>query len=1121
MPHRAFITNTGEKTLKKRLGELIEHSGILKFLVGFFYFSGWSELYKPLKDRSDIEIRILVGLDVDKKLFRTIEVARDMNEKSNDEKADDFFESLLNAINSEQMDTEEFYRQVEFFVRLIEQNKLKIRKTAEPNHAKLYIFKIKEHLKGIAECKFITGSSNLTRAGITEQNEFNVEIGDYGTDKAEQYFDELWETAVEITEEPKRKSDLINTIHKRSQAAQVTPFEAYVKVLKTYIDLQEQKHIKPHVQRLLEKEGYKSYTYQSDSVNQALTILENYNGVIIADVVGLGKSVVASMIACNLGKRGMVICPPGLIDKHAKSGWSMYREHFKLHDWEIYSCGDLENACDYMHNYGDDVEIVIVDETHRFRNQDTQSFELLSSICHGRQVMLLTATPFNNTPADIFSLLKLFVIPGKSKITLDENLEVRFSFYESLFRRLSFISKNHNSPDAVKRTRAERYYEQLFDALPIDLEQVQQRTHQMSQEIRAVLEPIMIRRNRLDLKRDPVYQTEMTELSETHDPQELFFELTGEQSLFYDSVINEYFGEYGQFKGAIYQPFIYEKKRDVEELSEEDNRQFQQQRNLFDFMRRLLVKRFESSFGSFDQSIQNFIRVHECVQDFIKNSGGKYILDRRLIEKIYNQDEEEIEMALLDFAVKLEEKKTPKNYRIYNVSEFERKDDFLMEIEEDLQLFKSVQNRIRELKLVDNDPKLQSLVKELNKILSIKPKAGEPIRKVIVFSEYMDTVKHLKPVLEKMFVGKVFTVEGSLGVKQNNELLTNFDASKKLREQNDDYDILLTSDRLSEGYNLNRAGAIINYDIPWNPTRVIQRVGRINRIGKKVFNWLYIYNFFPTEAGADIVKSRQIASQKMYLIHNTLGEDAKIFEVDETPSPAELFKRININPDEQDDESLFTKIRAKYLAIKKEHPEVIERIQSLPVRIKTAKKSNTYQLVVFRRKALGLFIHAMIENTDGKNNIEPLLIEQALPLIECVKDELRLPLSEKFWTYYEQIKSFKPTYRASKNDLSLEVKAMNNLKSALSYYKQELDNELSFIRTLIKDLRDYHILSKYSLRRISSHELQPDKQKELERFKKEIEYLRRNLGEDYLDVIKKRIADNYHEIIIAVENYSG
>jgi HKD family nuclease len=111
---------------------------------------------------------------------------------------------------------------------------LLIRKTADPNHAKLYLFNIKDELQGLVDQKFITGSSNLTRAGVLEQNEFNVEIGDYGTEQAEAYFDALWETAVPISERKDRKQYLINLVRNRSQAAQVTPFEAYVKVLKTY-----------------------------------------------------------------------------------------------------------------------------------------------------------------------------------------------------------------------------------------------------------------------------------------------------------------------------------------------------------------------------------------------------------------------------------------------------------------------------------------------------------------------------------------------------------------------------------------------------------------------------------------------------------------------------------------------------------------------------------------------------------------------------------------------------------------------------------------------------------------------------------------------------------------------
>ncbi len=212
-----------------------------------------------------------------------------------------------------------------------------------------------------------------------------------------------------------------------------------------------------------------------------------------------------------------------------------------------------------------------------------------------------------------------------------------------------------------------------------------------------------------------------------------------------------------------------------------------------------------------------------------------------------------------------------------------------------------------------------------------------------------------------------------------------------------------------------------------------------------------------------------------------------------------------------------TRLRAKYLAIKDKHPEVIERVSNLPARIKAAKASQVYRLIVFRRKALGLFIHAATDGPDG-SEVNDLLFEDALRWIECDMSEPQLPLSDKFWANYELIKTYKPLYKASKSELSLEVKAMNNLQSAIRFYKSELHDKLPFIRTLIKDLREYHTLSKYSLRRLSAFDLKPDKPKELKRFEIELQYLLRTLGEDYLDIIKERISDNYHEIIIAVEN---
>jgi hypothetical protein len=622
------------------------------------------------------------------------------------------------------------------------------------------------------------------------------------------------------------------------------------------------------------------------------------------------------------------------------------------------------------------------------------------------------------------------------------------------------------------------------------------------------------------LKKDPVYSKEIKELSEVEDPRELFFELTHDQSEFYDKVINDYFADEGRFTGAIYRPFIYEKKIDEEELDREGNRAFQQQKNLFDFMRRLLVKRFESSFGSFNQSIKNFISIHEKVLKFIEKSKGKYILDRKLIEKIYTKDEDEIDTALNDFAAKLEEETVPKHERVYNINDFEYKDEFLSNINNDKKLLEEIKAKIDKLKLVENDPKSIRLIEAINQIVTETPLKNQPKRKVIIFTEYTDTVKHLKPIIEKLFSSKVLTISGSISKKQNDVLLNDFDASVKSKHQNDDFSILLTSDKLSEGYNLNRAGAIINYDIPWNPTRVIQRVGRINRIGKKVFDKLQIYNFFPTEQGADVVKSRRIAGQKMFLIHNTLGEDCKIFDVDETPAPAELYKRINTNPEELENESLFTRISSQYQIIAKEHPEIIDRINNLPGRIKTAKKFCDYNLVVFRRKALGLFIQNSFDDEQKDAFVKNITIDEALKLIECNYDEPRLNLSDSFWKHYEAIKNYKEKFPVATNEISLEVKALNNLQSALKHYKSELEKHLPFIRDLIKDLRSYHTLPKYSVRRIANLDLSPGKPKELKKFVGEIEYICNKLGKDYFEIVLKRVKDNKDEIIIAVENKS-
>ena len=367
------------------------------------------------------------------------------------------------------------------------------------------------------------------------------------------------------------------------------PFEAYALILKTYIELQEAKKISDAITRLLDENGFEKYQYQLDAVNQALNVIETYNGVIIADVVGLGKSVIASLIANQLGKRGLILCPPGLIgSKKENSGWWEYWNRFKLYNWDIESSGNLEAVAESIQKNNLEYQVIIVDEAHKFRNQDTSAYEALMDICRGKQVILLSATPFNNSPADVFSLLKLFIVPGASGITIEADLEGRFNAYNYRFKRLSNILKNHNSDNPEKRRKAERDYEKMFGLTPpIDVSVVRGNVNAMANDIKNIITPVVIRRNRLDLKTDFEYKKEISNLSEVKDPVEQFYELATEQSDFYNRIIRDYFSETGHFKGAIYKPNEYESlKEDEDKLSEDDNRAFQQQRNLFDFMRR-------------------------------------------------------------------------------------------------------------------------------------------------------------------------------------------------------------------------------------------------------------------------------------------------------------------------------------------------------------------------------------------------------------------------------------------------------------------------------------------------------------------------------------------------------
>ena len=1111
-----FITNSNTKHLTSRLRELIKVSRELKFLVGFFYFSGISELYEALKENEAVTLKILVGLNVDRVGRSIVELPERFSENCRNPTMS-FLSSIREGLNDDFFDNPIFCEQVKFFLDWIRKNRLIIRKTREPNHAKLYIFRLKED-QVARETLFITGSSNLTKAGLTTQNEFNVEISDYGVEDAERYFDELWDFSYRITEQEEIKKQIISIIEKETFLREITPYEAYALALKIYLDSFKRESTTSRLKSLLEEKGYNPYTYQIDAIQQALAILKAHNGVILADVVGLGKTVMACAIANELRERGVIICPPSLKgdEKLKDSGWNMYKEEFNLCGWEVWSLGELEKLEQALQSKLKNIGVVIVDEAHRFRNEDTKAYELLKNICRNKKVILLTATPFNNRPRDILSLLKLFVVPKRSGITLDDDVEWKFTLFESKFKKLGEIRKYYNSVDPAKKEEAHRLYRKLFGELPKEdaLERVKRELQYLAKEIRDVIEPVTIRRNRLDLKSNPYYRDEIKFLPEVKDPIEWFYELTHEQSRFYDEVIEVYFGDPlqgGRFKGAMYRPFDYEAKRDIENLSEEENREYWQQRNLYNFMRRLLVKRFESSFGAFRQSLVNFHRISKTVYEFIRRTN-KYILDRALLEKIYQLDLDEIEIELKNYEEKMKQFSSLIEGKVYDLEEFFYKKEFIEDVKSDMDMFSELLSRLDNLNLVTNDPKVRCLVEKLQDLF-----LKEPDRKVVLFSEYIDTVEYLYPILNTHFNGRVLKVSGNLTRTKLREVMENFDASYIPQENR--YDILLTTDKLSEGFNLNRAGMVINYDIPWNPVRVIQRLGRINRIGKKVFDYLYIVNFFPSEQGASIVQAREIASNKMFLIHNTLGEDAKIFHIDEEPTPAKLYDALQRNPDNLEEKSLYTRVLEEFQQIKEKHPDLISSLENMPSRVKVAKKGKRHEIVVLIRKNDRVYIRMVnLESMENKKIIvQEVPFEEVLEKIKCDLSEQALSLSESFWDAYLRIKKFQMK-RKPLPEQSLERKAANNLRTLLKrLQKKGISDYITFAETLLEDIEEYGTLPDYTLREIASWKTDVDR-KALRNVLVSLKKLRSRLGGDYLEKEKKKYQGTSKEVIVAIEN---
>jgi len=261
------------------------------------------------------------------------------------------------------------------------------------------------------------------------------------------------------------------------------------------------------------------------------------------------------------------------------------------------------------------------------------------------------------------------------------------------------------------------------------------------------------------------------------------------------------------------------------------------------------------------------------------------------------------------------------------------------------------------------------------------------------------------------------------------------------------------------------------YDIPWNPTRLIQRLGRVNRVGSP-FKEVFVYHFFPTEKGASVADPKAVAQNKLHLIHRALGEDAKILSPEEEPTPSRIYERLRQLPEEEKGESFEAWARREWERLASLAPGIEERVRKLPDRVKTGVRGEKWEALVVARKGLAFFGLAKGEGEKGER---ALFLPEVFDRFRDVTPETpRLELSHEFYKAYENLVASLESKGGSAppSPNSIEVRALNNVRTALQLYRKDFsEEEIAFLRKVEEDLKHHRLLPRYAAWRLQQADL--------------------------------------------------
>lgn len=709
------------------------------------------------------------------------------------------------------------------------------------NHSKCYI---------LGNDSVFIGSSNFTRGGLTKNYELNAGLYQPGVAaQTREWFERMWESSTDI------KQTLVDILKQSKFGVPPTPFEIYVKML-----------FERFLPQIGEMGGGEDIPmsdlaqFQKEAVRVGLSIIAEYNGVLIADSTGLGKTNMGISILrhkiSNERKRAVLIAPAQVKD----SMWVGKLKDADLSVRHILSHDELSRLEDFAKFRK--IDFVLIDESQGFRSQNAKRREKLMTLLDTgkrKEVVLLSATPINNSLMDLY--YQLLLITGDDPSYFADSIGIT-----DLFKHMR---------DAASQNKK------------IGLEKIQQ-----------LLDTIMIRRTRSYIQE--VYPNDKINGNKLKFPRHDYAPIRYNLSKMYPGLFQDMAEGSTRLTMAPYGIEYYNNT-----LSKAERNRSKVTAHLQKIM---LLKRFESSVAAGKISLDNKIIMYKYILRVLEDNDGKIfrvpefnkiMLKWNVVDDGENLDDGyESDDLEEDFIEKIKEidLEDGKNYNLNRLKK---------DIRADLDVLKNMRKPLLDVKL---DTKLNAVFEQIKIDRALEKENGRG-GKVLIFTEYAATARYL---LEKLggatLKGKQAKRENGKLVRNNNglfplkttiEIITG-DASPKERRKRirafapvsnstedepfvgEEIDVLISTEILSEGQNLQDCNYVINYDLPWNPMRIVQRIGRVDRLTSE-FDIIYSRACYPDKELDGLLQLMGILARKIRMVNSTIGDEGSILGISMTP----------------------------------------------------------------------------------------------------------------------------------------------------------------------------------------------------------------------------------------------